>query len=154
MILDGRNRYRACVAAAVPVRFVPYKGDDPLAFMVSVNLRRRHMSQDQRALTAAKIANLGEGQPKKNCASWPSSLPASVSQSQAADMMNVSRRSVVRAKAVLKHGVPELADKVAAGTLAVSTAADVARLPPEVQHSTRQRQSLRPRRQMRPKAGV
>ena len=31
MILDGRNRLRACEAAGVEPRFVDYDGDDPLA---------------------------------------------------------------------------------------------------------------------------
>ena len=33
-ILDGRNRYRACVEAGVAPRFEEYKGDDALQFAI------------------------------------------------------------------------------------------------------------------------
>lgn len=138
-ILDGRNRYRACKAADVPVRTVAYEGDDALRFVVSLNLRRRHLTENQRAMVAANIANMANGGDRKsdqraNLPSDPDAqTPPPVSLEQAAEMMKVSRRSVVAAKAVLREGVPELADKVSSGQIAVSAAADVAQLPKEEQ---------------------
>jgi len=41
-ILNGRNRYRASIEAGLEPRFVPYQGDDPIAYIVSLNLKRRH----------------------------------------------------------------------------------------------------------------
>ena len=134
-ILDGRNRYRACEKAGVPVRLVPYDGEDALRFVVSLNLRRRHMTESQRALVAAKLANLRDGRPKENRANLHGFFPAgpvatpAVSAARAAEMLNVSERSVKAARAVVEHGVPALADKVAAGEVSVSAAADVAQLP-------------------------
>jgi phage N-6-adenine-methyltransferase len=123
VILDGRNRYRACIEAGVDPRFEIYDGNDPLAYVISLNLKRRHLDESQRAMVAAKIANMGEGRPSKT------SPIGEVSQAQAAEMLNVGKRSVERAAEVRGHGVPELAEKVERGQVSVSAAADVARLP-------------------------
>jgi ParB-like chromosome segregation protein Spo0J len=48
-ILDGRNRYRACLEAGIKPEFVTYKGSDPPAFVVSTNIHRRHLTADQRS---------------------------------------------------------------------------------------------------------
>jgi hypothetical protein len=50
-ILDGRNRYRACIEAGVTPKtrvFDPAKEGSPEAFVISVNLKRRHLSGKQR----------------------------------------------------------------------------------------------------------
>jgi hypothetical protein len=41
MILDGRNRYRACEAAGIKPQFLEFDGHDPLAFVLSLNVHRR-----------------------------------------------------------------------------------------------------------------
>ena len=56
-VLEGRSRYWACLARGVAERFRPYAGEcgSPLAFVVARNLHRRHLSESQRALVAARL---------------------------------------------------------------------------------------------------
>jgi ParB family chromosome partitioning protein len=48
MILDGRNRYRACTGLGLVCETREYTGDDPQAFVISLNLHRRHLTREQR----------------------------------------------------------------------------------------------------------
>lgn len=58
-IIDGRNRYKACQIASVEPRYREWDGQGSLiAFVVSLNLKRRHLTESQRAMVAAKLANL------------------------------------------------------------------------------------------------
>lgn len=128
-ILDGRNRYRACLKAKVkPVtRHYNQAVDGPLVpFVISLNLHRRHLSESQRAMVAAKLANMKRGDNQH------ASIDAT-SQSQAAELLNVSRGSVQRAGDVLDQAARELVDLVERGRVAVSTAADVSELSQEEQ---------------------
>jgi N6-adenosine-specific RNA methylase IME4 len=124
LVLDGRNRQRACDAAEVDCIYEPLPFDvDPLAFVISKNLKRRHLNESQRAFVAAKLANLGEGRPSETA-----SIEA-VSQDDAAARLNVSRASVQRAKEVQEKGTAEVQRAVEQGKLPVSTAAKLASLP-------------------------
>ncbi len=54
-ILDGRNRYLACLRAGVTPAVVAYEGSDSAAFVVSQNLQRRNLTPSQRAVAAVKL---------------------------------------------------------------------------------------------------
>jgi len=126
-LLDGRNRWRACELAGVEPRARDWSGPDPVAYVVSLNLHRRHLDESQRSMVAGRIATLKEGRPSKTPAI------AGVSESSAAALLSVSEDSVGRAKKVLRSGTPELVAAVEQGAVAVSTAADLATLPREQQ---------------------
>lgn len=129
-VLDGRNRMRAAEAMGVKYETRTYEGDDPAGFVISLNLHRRHLTESQRAAVAAKLANLPAHRPANN----PANLPASgVSQARAAEMLNVSERSVRAAAKVIHEGDSELVHAVERGDVAVSAAAKVAALPKEEQ---------------------
>jgi len=124
MILDGRNRYMACLMAGVEPRFEEFPDSgDPLVAVISANLRRRHLSDDQRALVAAKIATLKQG------ARTDLSPIGGMSQSHAADALNVSRRKVERIVKVRTKGVPELIAALERGEVSASAASEVSSLP-------------------------
>jgi hypothetical protein len=156
-ILDGRNRYRACLEAGVPPRTERYIGTDPLGFVISSNLRRRHLNESQRGMVAQRLAQLlakqSAGARQKQAAEtrWhgmrkrqlapehngPAPLEA------AAQTLNVSARTVDRAAVVARHGTPELVAAVETGQLAVSVAAQVARQSPERQLGRIKRERLK-----------
>src|SRR5215831_5847190 len=123
-ILDGRNRYRACEEAGVGPTFTVYQGDDPVSYVVSLNLRRRHLSESQRAMVAAKLATLKLGDNQHS-----EGLPIG----RGSALLNVGERSVARAREVQEHGAPELIHAVEQGAVSVSAAADVATLPAQEQ---------------------
>jgi hypothetical protein len=56
MVLDGRNRLKACEKAGTEPMFVDYEGDDAsaLALVISLNIQRRDLTGAQRAIVAAR----------------------------------------------------------------------------------------------------
>lgn len=127
-ILDGRNRYRACLEAGVEPHFEDFDGEDPVAFVVSKNVARRHLDESQRALAAARIATLQRGRPETK-----SPIGEIKTQAEAAQILNVGKRSVERARDVLDQGEATLVKAVEQGRVSVSAAADVATLPKQEQ---------------------
>jgi N6-adenosine-specific RNA methylase IME4 len=123
-VLDGRNRLRACTAAGVEPTFTAYTGDDPVAYVVSLNLRRRHLNESQRAMVAAKLATLKLGDNQHS-----EGLPIG----RGSELLNVGERTVARAREVQEFGAPELVDAVERGAVSVSAAADIATQPIEEQ---------------------
>lgn len=140
-ILDGRNRYRAAQAAGIEIgpqnlrHYRPELYGDPLDYVISKNLKRRHLDESQRALVAARLANMERGRPAENPANLPDleTPAATVTQDRAAQMLNVSPRLLRAAKAVQERAEPELARAVEQGKIAVSAAAQAVDLDAETQ---------------------
>ena len=105
---------------------VEYEGNDPLGFVISLNLKRRHLSESQRGMVAAKLAKLPQG--ARTDLEHRANLHE-VSAAKAGEMLNVSERTVKTAKQVQEHGAPELVTAVESGQVSVSAAADIATLP-------------------------
>lgn len=92
MILDGQNRFKACEALDVKPRFEEFNGKDPLKFVLSKNLHRRHLDVGQRAFIAARLSEasfIG-----RNGCSGRNTL----TQDKAAEIMEVSRGAVIKAR--------------------------------------------------------
>lgn len=122
-ILDGRNRHRACLHVGVTPEFTDWNGiGDPITYVVSMNLHRRHLNESQRAMIAAKISNLphGSNQFHREEVGIPTS---SITAAKAAEMMNVHRGTVFDAKAVLAKADSAQIAAIEKGEAAVSTVA-------------------------------
>ena len=69
-VVDGRNRYNACTELGIAPEYRTWNGDGSLvSFVVSLNLHRRHLNESQRAMVAAKLANMPEGRPNETTGS-------------------------------------------------------------------------------------
>jgi len=127
-ILDGRNRYRALVRLGrtddeiLRQQTEPFVGTNPLAFVISKNLKRRHLNESQRGMVHARIATLRKGANQHTAIAVPT-------QADAAKLLNVSVDTGQRARRVLDHGADELVAAVDRGEVAVSVAAEVATQP-------------------------
>lgn len=130
-ILDGRNRYRACRKLRLTPATTVFNGSDPLAFIVSANLHRRHLSESQRGYIAAKLETMKHGQRADLANRRDAKLH--ISRKAAAAMMGVSERTVAAGAIVRDKGVPKLARRVERGEIAVSVAAKIAQMPKQEQ---------------------
>jgi len=145
-LIDGRNRYRACCELGITPQYREWTPVGSLeSFVISRNLHRRHLSESQRAMIGARLKSLfeKEAQKRKSLSGrryggrgkkvWvPEDLPESKkgdSRDAAAREVNVSGRTIDKAKIVLKTGEPRLVQKVVKGEISVHLASQIAQLP-------------------------
>lgn len=62
MILDGGNRYRACIDAGIEPTFCEFDGANIVSFVLSANLHRRHMTAGQQAAIVASAQDWARAQ--------------------------------------------------------------------------------------------
>ena len=119
-VLDGLNRYRACLEAGVEPRFErkEISDKDALAFILSRNLHRRHMTTAQRAAAAAAAVRLSKSKPAN----------LRITQAQVANLFHVSERAVHQALGVLDRS-PELHEAAVAGQVSTHLSGQIAALP-------------------------
>jgi ParB-like chromosome segregation protein Spo0J len=131
-LIDGRNRYLACMELRIEPFTAMIDDDhpDPIAYVMSLNLHRRHLTTSQRAMVAAKLANLQNGTNQheakvgvQNC--------TPTSTDRAAEMLKVGRMSVIHAKSVAEHGAKPLVEAVERGEVPVSLAAKLVAAEPD-----------------------
>jgi len=139
-LLDGRNRMRACEELGIEpsTEEIGDSGDgtfDPYKWVLSMNLRRRHLTDSQRSMIAGKLANLKQGGDRKS-QKIKSAIEPLNTIDQAATMLNVGKASVKRAKQVLDQGSKEIIEAVEQGELPVSLAAKVVAEEPDKKTQT------------------
>jgi N6-adenosine-specific RNA methylase IME4 len=115
LILDGRNRARACDDAQIGPRYEPFAGkpEDALPYVLSKNLSRRHLNDSQRAYIAARLC--GDEPPFGGLAA-----------KDAAVRLHVKLRTVQRAKVVREKAAPEIRRYVELGEMPIALAAGIA----------------------------
>jgi len=122
-VIDGRNRYRACLAAGVEPKFegISIEGDIA-SYVLSLNLHRRHMTAAQSAAVVAAItdwskANIRGG--RRSTDEIPEIPLATVADRAKAS--GTSERTQRTADTIAKQA-PELLTEVAKGTLSLAGA--------------------------------
>jgi N6-adenosine-specific RNA methylase IME4 len=128
MILDGRNRYRACKEVGVDPKFQKWKGDSAVSFVVSKNLRRRQLTVAQKAVSAAEALPLYEAEARKRQLATlkkGSSVPEKFQErgaGEAADHASrdfgVNAHYIADMKA-MRERAPDLAEKVKSGEMKI-----------------------------------
>ena len=157
MILDGWHRYSACMELSVKKPpMIEYEGDDPVGFVLSKNLHRRHLDASQRAFAIAQLSEWQEksGRPSHNLERIKSDKIIGLSAAAAAKLAGVGEVTMRQARAATK-AIPEVQEAVTKGEIAVSEAAKLAQLPPEEQRAAvSEPKATRPKAQKKPKPQV
>ena len=140
-IIDGRRRYLACRLRGMTPDMIDVEPPDPIAYGKSLNLHRRHLTESQRSMVAARAKELYAAKAKErqkatlkrgDKAPDPENVPEREkgdARDQAGAEFGVSGRTVDHASKVLDKGSKPLQDAVDRGEVAVSTAAKLAELP-------------------------
>jgi hypothetical protein len=118
-ILDGGNRYRACIETGTPFETVEFSGDNLASFVISANLHRRHLTPGQQAAIVASAQDWSKaqtvGKPKSGNVTGLETVAARSAASGASD------KTQRMADAVAKKS-PELAKQVAHGEISLPKA--------------------------------
>ena len=141
-ILDGRNRAAACESTGVAPRYVEFEGtrEVALVFVVSHNLKRRHLTKQAIADTLVEAEDfnlhyeLGEPATPSDI-KMPAQKPKTVSSRELAKAAGgaVSREMINATRKVKEKAEPELQVAVKKGRIGVQDAAKAADLPPDQQ---------------------
>lgn len=134
MILDGNHRYRACKELGIKPRTQAWHGQGlPVDYVVSLNLKRRHLTAGQRAAAASAAMPFYRGPAKerrvgtlKKGASKPVSQKIDErekgrSTEHAAKRFGTNRQYITDYQTV-KKADPELAEQVKSGKTTLSKA--------------------------------
>lgn len=143
-IWDGRSRFEACKLAGVEPKFRDLTDEPCIEDLISLNVKRRHLTQSQRAMLATELLPYLEAEAAKrieetqfktdaeyesngvksagvDTVSTPETKGVTSSSDKAAKAFKVGKTLVKRAKK-LKAKSPELAAKVSAGETTIGQA--------------------------------
>lgn len=151
-IIDGRNRYRACLEVGAEPVYRTWDGKGSLVeFVTSLNLHRRHLTSSQRAALAVEIermlaeearkrqlATLKQGDRSPDVERFPPRDGQGKARDRAAVIMGTNGRYVSDAKK-LADEVPVVFEQVKRGKLNIPEAKKLSRLPEAAREPVLQR---------------
>ena len=141
-ILDGRNRYTACLELGIEPEYKQWGGDDPWEYVWDKNAERRHLDAIQKVMILQiKLSGQKEWQAERNRKREEAnrarseaqkgipkaekervvSLDTTRSRDDLAKIANVSPATAARAQALF-NARPDLAEEVASGNMKFSEA--------------------------------
>ena len=138
-ILDGRNRYRACLDAGVEPKFKKvalHDGETPTPYVKSLNVIRRHQTPADLLALVPMITESAAREAKERSQKGGVAIsPQGTGKTRdiVGKAMGMKGHKVDDINRVAKSGSPELKAALAAGELSVSKAGKIARLPVEQQ---------------------
>jgi site-specific DNA-methyltransferase (adenine-specific) len=154
-IIDGRNRYLACMELGIEPRYREWDGQGSLVqFVVSLNLHRRHLTSSQKAVIALEIekwlAKEAEERKRELCRQaalrqhhGSERVPQIVGEPsrrdphegeasfKSATLVGTNRQYVSDAKRLAKES-PEVLERVRQGKLTIPEAKNIVALPAEM----------------------
>ena len=125
MIVDGRNRFRACEMLGRKPKIKEMQFADEAAvisYIISTNMRRRHLTNEQRDQIGARLVTMQSGDNQ-----WsPQNAGTTVGVADAASMVQSTHARIERARTI-ERSDPALADKVISGEMSKGKALKVIR---------------------------
>jgi hypothetical protein len=117
-LVDGRNRLAGCQRARIEPTYERLKGHDPVSFILSCNVARRHLTKGQQAMAVARARQLS----------------TKFTSRSAAQSIGVSHQRIHQASAVLDYA-PDLSDAVLSGAKPLNEAYEEAKRRKEASQS-------------------
>jgi len=121
-VLEGKNMMLVAALLGLKVEFVEYEGNDPIGFLLTRNLHRRHLTISQRAYVAARMVTTTLGSNQHKGTGIPEPSITEVTQPEAARLLGISVDSVSGASKILTSGNEEIIGAIRHGKKTINAA--------------------------------
>ena len=151
-ILDGRNRYNACVELGIEPQYIEYTGDDPVGFVISKNLHRRHLNAYQRAKIALKMKpeiakRAKERQAHRQTAPGKTLLTklskALNTRKELAELANVSQGTIAKVEVIEEKATEQQKERLKEGDSSVSAVYKIIKREAEIEKQKNEIKTLK-----------
>jgi ParB-like chromosome segregation protein Spo0J len=131
MVLDGWHRYQAALELGMDCPEAELDDwIDPKDFVLAQNKNRRHITMSQLAMATAAVYDwISVGRPNNSAMM----APLNKTNDELAEISGTSKRTIARAKTVMKNATPEVQDAVKSGKIGLYKAQEISKLPKDKQ---------------------